>query len=645
MEHENQKFSLSFSNLKDIPFDKYEKNFKFIVNSKEYETSRFVADLISPIVREYHFTDETMNSLTIETTQSASEKVDYFKNFLSLVDFKPKTINETERQHYIEYFIKLGNFEESIELQSDILKEESDVNKVVDRLNSMMNILNQKKQRNEMEESEENEQNFYKINVNKMISNLSSRFSEIKQEKLQELPVEIIEEILNDEKLKIEDEDGLLKMIISMYEEDDKYRELFEHVKYENVSSETLHKFIEVFNINHINNGIWNSICQRLVLDQDKINNKQYTHTMMVGGYDGYNQLGEKPNKNFLGTPYIHPSQKSSIDPSSLLSFSTYFDHSVQVTRSGKLLGIGDNSDGRISDSLPKTEITEFTEFSIRDVNGHQLDPISAVCSFYGTLYMFSSGSRRQLVLCDSEINGGHPVFLDIGDEYPVSLFGGCYHSAAISNKGEVIFINRSSVENSPESKIKTVCLPDGEKAVSVACCNDSVVALSSNGRVFLSAVESGSSVLNFSTVSELSGQEIVWVSGTNEHFLAVSREGRVFGRGSNSYGQLGLGQQTSSISSFTEISSLKGHKIRAAYAGYSHSLFETREGKILACGWNCLGSLLLSSDTNENVYSPKETTITESATFCIAGGSLSTVFIGGDPPPNTPNRLIEKFE
>ena len=408
MEHENQKFSLSFSNLKDIPFDKYEKNFKFIVNGQEYETSRFVADLISPIVREYHFTDETMNSLTIETTQSASEKVDYFKNFLSLVDFKPKTINEEERQHYIEYFIKLGNFEESIELQSDILKEENDVNKVVDRLNSMMNILNQKKQRNEMEESEENEQNFYKINVNKMISNLSSRFSEIKQEKLQELPVEIIEEILNDEKLKIEDEDGLLKMIISMYEEDDKYRELFEHVKYENVSSETLHKFIEVFNINHINNGIWNSICQRLVLDQDNIkkfatiNNKQYTHTMMVGGYDGYNLLGEKPNKNYNDDPYIHPSQKSSIDPSSLLSFSTYCNHSVQVTRSGKLLGIGYNSDGRISDSLPKTEITEFTEFSIRDVNGHQLDPISAVCSYYGTLYMFSSGSRRQLVLCDS---------------------------------------------------------------------------------------------------------------------------------------------------------------------------------------------------------------------------------------------------
>ncbi|WP_334089870.1 RCC1 domain-containing protein, partial [Helicobacter typhlonius] len=147
------------------------------------------------------------------------------------------------------------------------------------------------------------------------------------------------------------------------------------------------------------------------------------------------------------------------------------------------------------------------------------------------------------------------------------------------------------------------------------------------------------------STVSELSGQEIVWVSGKYKHFLAVSREGRVFGRGSNSRGELGLGQQTSSISSFTEISSLKGHKIRAAYAGCYHSLFETREGKILACGYKGFSCLLLSSDTHENVYSPTETTITDSAAFCIAGYCSSTVFIGGDPPPNTPNRLIEKFE
>ena len=312
------------------------------------------------------------------------------------------------------------------------------------------------------------------------------------------------------------------------------------------------------------------------------------------------------------------------------------------------MLGIGDNRDGRISSSLRKTEISQFTEFSIKDDSGRQLAPISAVCIEYGTLYMFSkiSGDGRQLVYCDFDIKGGDPVFLDIGDDDPVSFFGCYWHSPAISDKGEVIFINGYAVKNSPNSRIAAVSLPEGEKASSVACLEYSVFVLSSNGRVFSSKIESGSNVLRFSLVSELSGYEIVWVSGTYEHCLAVSKEGRVFGLGSNERGQFGLGEETKSVSSFTEISSLLGYEIRAAYAGYNHSLFETREGKILSCGSNECGELLLSSGpSKEKVYSPRETTITGGATFCIAGNCLSSVFVGGYPPRNTPNMRMQHHQ
>lgn len=101
-----------------------------------------------------------------------------------------------------------------------------------------------------------------------------------------------------------------------------------------------------------------------------------------------------------------------------------------------------------------------------------------------------NSSNERQLVLCYCEINEGDPVFLDIGDHQPVSLFRGWYYSAAIGSDGEVIFINPNSVKNSPNSPITVVSLPDGEKASSVACCNDSIVVLSSNGRVFTSPVK-----------------------------------------------------------------------------------------------------------------------------------------------------------
>ena len=121
------------------------------------------------------------------------------------------------------------------------------------------------------------------------------------------------------------------------------------------------------------------------------------------------------------------------------------------------------------------------------------------------------------------------------------------------------------------------------------------MVVLSSKCHVFTS-LNNSKEVLNFFIVSELSDQEIVCVSATCKHFLGVSKECRVFGQGIIEHGQLCLGEETESVSSFTEISSLVGYEIRAAYTGCSHSLFETRDGKILSCGSNFSGQLLLSS-------------------------------------------------
>lgn len=151
---------------------------------------------------------------------------------------------------------------------------------------------------------------------------------------------------------------------------------------------------------------------------------------------------------------------------------------------------------------------------------------------------MFSKSNwcGKQPVYCDSEINDGDRVFLDICNEELVSLFDSCYHAAAISDKGEVIFLNRYTVKYIPKSQIACVSLPNNEKASCVSCLNNSFVILSSNGRMFSSSIERAG---EFSLVSELDGYEIVCVSGTNEHYLAVSKEGCAFGCGSNLYGRI----------------------------------------------------------------------------------------------------------
>lgn len=179
------------------------------------------------------------------------------------------------------------------------------------------------------------------------------------------------------------------------------------------------------------------------------------------------------------------------------------------------------------------------------------------------------------------------------------------------------------------------VYLHYGEKASSIACCEKLIVVLSSRGHVFQSPIEQ-KGILKFTRVIELWNHNIICVSGTFEHCLAVSDNGRVFGRGSNECGELG----TESDWSFTEISSFSNYRIRAAYAGYNHSLFETQDGKILSCGNNFNGQLLFNNGSGGK--SLRETDI-NGASFCIAGYNISHVFIGGSPP-NTPGKRILQY-
>ena len=374
---------------------------------------------------------------------------------------------------------------------------------------------------------------------------------------------------------------------------------------------------------------------------------EQFPKSIIVCGLDDYNQLGETPNYSDGDChSTIYPFKKSTIDPSLLLSFSIHCEKSVLVTKNGSLLGAGDNMSCMISSTLPEDEIYQFTEFTINDHDGQPLKPISAFCFNYATLYMFAKSDKNILAMCNRHINKGTPVFLDTGDVNPIALFGGSVFPAAITDKGEVIFINCFPITSHlTDHRIDPIPLPDGEKAVQVACSWDFVIALSTKGHVFLAEIKDGSFNLDFSLVEELAEKEIVCISGSSQHFLAVSKDGKAYAYGTNNSGQLGLGEETEEVSSFTRIQSLENYEIRAAYAGNSHSLFETISGKVLSCGNNVCDQLFLDSKPGRKVYLPEETVISEGATFCIAGINVSAAFIGGQPPPNIPNKRVRESQ
>lgn len=364
---------------------------------------------------------------------------------------------------------------------------------------------------------------------------------------------------------------------------------------------------------------------------------------MQICGDNEYDQLGvSSTGKNIKGHPIVTPPANSHIDVTSIFSYSIYSDHSVWITHHGKAHAIGLNSGCRICPSS-KTKFKKESKIKIKDENGNSYKFLSAVCGEHYTLYQitsddFSESSKLAYIYKDE--NCHKPLFINLKGRHIISLYGGTYLCAAIESEGGVIILDKNLFKQE-DTKIEPFFLPNNEKAVCMAFCGNMIIALSTNCKVFELSVLGDGTFTPFKEIKELVGKEIIGVNGTFAHCFAVSGNGKVYGRGSNEHGRLGMGPKLKTIEKFEEITPLKKHKIIAAYAGLTHSLFQTVEGKLLSCGTNAFGELMLSSGpSHDKQYYPVETSFTN-VSYCIAGAAKSAVFVNCDPPPHNPNKRI----
>ena len=243
-------YSLSKSSLKDIPFDKYEQDFTFIVNGRRYVTSRIIADILSPIIRKNHDIDPSNNEFTINTsdTQNKQEPGDSFSQFLDLVKFERILISDELSSKFSGYFAAVGNIDELMRIESIALDSE-DPNSSIDLLLklSASGIYGARSDR-----------------VTRHVDNVSLHFSEVDRSKLKRLCVGCIEMVVNNSNLKVESEDDLFDFVIEKYEEEPSSGFLFEYVDFRNLSEEKMSDFVYRFDLEDMNAGVWRSICAKL---------------------------------------------------------------------------------------------------------------------------------------------------------------------------------------------------------------------------------------------------------------------------------------------------------------------------------------------------------------------------------------------
>ena len=281
MNSKNQ-IQLEATSILSVPIYSYEKDFTFIVNDKEFKTSRLLSDLLSPKISQAHLIDPTIDVFCIRTQSKGN-----FQHILDLYDFQPTTLSEDE----VPFFSEIIEFLESKSIKL-ITKDE------IFQLTTD-NIFSQIKKHEKYD-------HFYSENLTEEIDFISSHFYELFDdnnssiETFLSLTDETIEKVINNSKLKLKDEDQLISVINELSKSDTKFSSLYEFVIFCNVSSSKMTEFVDLFDINEISSHIWRSLSFRLKKEikeevmQEENENHRYIGKVekeLSFAYDGKNEF------------------------------------------------------------------------------------------------------------------------------------------------------------------------------------------------------------------------------------------------------------------------------------------------------------------------------------------------------------------
>lgn len=242
------KIQLRPESISDVPLQIYEQDFTFIVNGEEFKTSRLISDLLSPKISQMHSSDPTLDTFVINTLHKGN-----FSNLCRLLNFKENDFSTDEFLFISEVLESLGNS------YIDFFDGQNDIN--ADNVLSL--IAHHAKYEKIYSKSIQKEIDFISLNFSQLFE------SQENLKKLCNLNIDTIHSIINNENLRLKDEDELLQFINKLYLTDSKYSPLYEKVQFINLSKKAIKEFVEIYDFNDISGVMWNKLTEMLIGQTD----------------------------------------------------------------------------------------------------------------------------------------------------------------------------------------------------------------------------------------------------------------------------------------------------------------------------------------------------------------------------------------
>jgi len=357
-------------------------------------------------------------------------------------------------------------------------------------------------------------------------------------------------------------------------------------------------------------------------------------------------QLGDNTNNN----SNIFKPIKNNMTPNKPIFISCGSYHTTVLTRQGKIYSCGLNTNGQLCNKTFNNS-NELIEIDYNNFNNDK--KLTSIFSNESNTFVIDE--TNQLYSCG--LNNDGQLGLGITFNYvsnnlpintsiiPSTIYAGQYNSYVLSNtklygSGRNYFnqLNNPDYTFLDSENLIEFNLNELTNISYIAAGNENIFIIDNN-ELFVCGKNTNGQFGNNSNSDAFELEKVYLPQPTinkpikvftfYEHTFVLAVNNKLYATGNNSYGQLGLGNNSNKFV-FTEINNsfLSSSTISNISCGKNHSIILTNDGKIFSTGSNIYGQLGNGNNNNTNTFIQIDTSLLNGIPTKIACGAYHTLIL-----------------